>query len=176
VLLQTDPLTHQLRRSHTNCSRCVNTAIGVRLHDDRLWCGDGCNRCELRRRLSRRLRLVAQESPAPLPRDIAQQRQALLEEEVGEVAAAVQGGRLEEIAHELADVVYVVHGTALAYGVDLDSVPPVRSTCSLDSARVEVAGLAEVPIPGVACEGMTHKGANSRSTRPGGRVIARTGT
>jgi predicted HAD superfamily Cof-like phosphohydrolase len=34
--------------------------------------------------------LVAQDSPAPLPRDVAQQRQALLEEEVTEVAEAVQ--------------------------------------------------------------------------------------
>ena len=50
------------------------------------------------------------------------QRQQLLEEEGCEVAAAVRGGRLEEIAQELADLVYVAYGTALAYGIDLDAV------------------------------------------------------
>ncbi len=66
--------------------------------------------------------LVAQDRPAPLPVDVARQRQRLLEEEVAEVAAAVRRGRLEEIAQELADLVYVAYGTALAYGIDLDAV------------------------------------------------------
>lgn len=39
---------------------------------------------------------------------------------VGENAAGA--GQLAEIAQELADVVYVAYGTALAYGVDLDAV------------------------------------------------------
>lgn len=49
-------------------------------------------------------------------------RQRLLEEEVRELAEAVQTGRLDAIAQELADVVYVAYGTALAYGIDLDQV------------------------------------------------------
>jgi len=38
------------------------------------------------------------------------------------VAAAVPGGRLQEIAQELADLVYVAYGAALAYGINLDAV------------------------------------------------------
>ena len=66
--------------------------------------------------------LGAQDRPAPPPAPVARQRQRLLEEEVAEVAAAVDGGRLDEVARELADVVYVAYGTALAYGIDLDGV------------------------------------------------------
>jgi predicted HAD superfamily Cof-like phosphohydrolase len=63
-----------------------------------------------------------QAAPGPLSEELAAVRQRLLDEEVGEVAEAVQGGNLAEIAHELADVVYVTYGTALAYGIDLDVV------------------------------------------------------
>jgi len=56
-----------------------------------------------------------------VPAEVARQRQQL-EEEGREVAAAVRGGRLQEIAQELAILVYVAYGTALAYGVDLDAV------------------------------------------------------
>jgi predicted HAD superfamily Cof-like phosphohydrolase len=66
--------------------------------------------------------LVARDRPTPLPPDLARQRQVLLEEETAEVADAVRRGRLDEIARELADVVYVAYGTALAYGIDLDAV------------------------------------------------------
>jgi predicted HAD superfamily Cof-like phosphohydrolase len=49
-------------------------------------------------------------------------RQRLLEEEVVELAEAVRAGELPHIAQELADVVYVAYGTAVAYGLDLDAV------------------------------------------------------
>jgi predicted HAD superfamily Cof-like phosphohydrolase len=98
--------------------------------------------------------LVAQDSLAPLPRGIAQQRQALLEEEVAEVAAAVRDGRLEEIAQELADVVYVVYGTALAYGIDLDSV----------LAEVHRANMSKLGVDGrpVVRDGKVVKSSNFR--------------
>ena len=60
--------------------------------------------------------------PTMIPAELAATRQRLLDEEVGEVAEAVRGGRLDEIAHELADVVYVAYGTAITYGIDLDAV------------------------------------------------------
>ncbi|HEV2635066.1 MAG TPA: MazG nucleotide pyrophosphohydrolase domain-containing protein [Actinocrinis sp.] len=66
--------------------------------------------------------LTRQITPGPIDTDIAEVRQRLLDEETDEVAQAVQGGDLAEIAHELADVVYVAYGTALAYGIDLDAV------------------------------------------------------
>jgi predicted HAD superfamily Cof-like phosphohydrolase len=49
-------------------------------------------------------------------------RQALMEEEVAELAAATRAGDLVGIADALADIVYVAYGTAHVYGIDLDGV------------------------------------------------------
>jgi predicted HAD superfamily Cof-like phosphohydrolase len=54
--------------------------------------------------------------------DLAKLRIALLEEEVGEFVTASEKGDLIGIADALADIAYVVYGTALTYGIDLDSV------------------------------------------------------
>jgi predicted HAD superfamily Cof-like phosphohydrolase len=54
--------------------------------------------------------------------DLVKLRVALLEEEVGEFVTATEKGDLIGIADALADIVYVVYGTALTYGIDLDSV------------------------------------------------------
>ncbi len=49
-------------------------------------------------------------------------RQALLDEEVDELRAAVGDGDVVGIADALADIVYIACGTAHAYGIDLDAV------------------------------------------------------
>ncbi len=49
-------------------------------------------------------------------------RQALLDEEVDELRAAVRDDDLVGIADALADIVYIACGTAHAYGIDLDAV------------------------------------------------------
>jgi predicted HAD superfamily Cof-like phosphohydrolase len=54
--------------------------------------------------------------------DLATLRVDLLEEEVSEFVTASQKEDLIGIADALADIVYVVYGTALTYGIDLDSV------------------------------------------------------
>jgi predicted HAD superfamily Cof-like phosphohydrolase len=64
----------------------------------------------------------AADAPRSLSQDRAAARQRLLDEEVGELAEAVASERLDRIAHELADVVYVAYGTAVSYGIDLDAV------------------------------------------------------
>lgn len=56
------------------------------------------------------------------PAELAELRQRLLREEVAEVGEAAARGSVVEVAHELADVVYVAYGTALTYGIDLDAV------------------------------------------------------
>jgi predicted HAD superfamily Cof-like phosphohydrolase len=53
---------------------------------------------------------------------LARLRVALLEEEVGEFVAASEKGDLVGIADALADIIYVIYGTALTYGIDLDTV------------------------------------------------------
>lgn len=49
-------------------------------------------------------------------------RQALIEEEVRELAEAAGVGDLVGVADALADIVYVAYGTAHVYGIDLDAV------------------------------------------------------
>ena len=49
-------------------------------------------------------------------------RQALIEEEVAELADAVARDDLVAIADALGDIVYVAYGTAHVYGIDLDAV------------------------------------------------------
>jgi predicted HAD superfamily Cof-like phosphohydrolase len=49
-------------------------------------------------------------------------RISLLEEEVGELIAAIHARDLIGIADALADITYVVYGTALTYGINLDAV------------------------------------------------------
>lgn len=66
--------------------------------------------------------LARADRPATVGPELAKIRQRLLEEEVGELAEAARRERLDEIARELADVVYVAYGTAITYGIDLDAV------------------------------------------------------
>ena len=66
--------------------------------------------------------LPRQGRPSVVPAEVAAQRQRLLLDEVSELSDAVEAGHLAEIAQELADVIYVAYGTALAYGVNLDAV------------------------------------------------------
>jgi predicted HAD superfamily Cof-like phosphohydrolase len=54
--------------------------------------------------------------------DLARLRVALLEEEVSEFVTASRTGNIVGIADALADITYVVYGTALTYGIDLDAV------------------------------------------------------
>ncbi|MGH3829097.1 MAG: hypothetical protein ACRDRS_01385 [Pseudonocardiaceae bacterium] len=49
-------------------------------------------------------------------------RVSLLEEEVRELITATRARDLVGIADALADITYVVYGTALTYGIDLDAV------------------------------------------------------
>ena len=65
---------------------------------------------------------VRQVPSAEIDPALARLRIALLGEEAGEFVAASGKGDLAGIADALADIVYVVYGTALTYGIDLDAV------------------------------------------------------
>ncbi|MFJ8613637.1 MazG nucleotide pyrophosphohydrolase domain-containing protein [Streptomyces sp. NPDC093675] len=60
--------------------------------------------------------------PTEVSPDLAAHRGELLAEEASEVAEVAVTGPLDRLAHELADLVYVVYGTALVHGIDLDAV------------------------------------------------------
>jgi len=49
-------------------------------------------------------------------------RMRLIDEEVAEVCEALYEGTKQELAKELADLLYVVYGTAAAYGIPIDEV------------------------------------------------------
>jgi predicted HAD superfamily Cof-like phosphohydrolase len=66
--------------------------------------------------------LEAAEVPTSVSERLAALRQALIDEEIDELRAAVAGDDVVSIADALADIVYVAYGTARVYGIDLDAV------------------------------------------------------
>ncbi|MFB7507446.1 MazG nucleotide pyrophosphohydrolase domain-containing protein [Streptomyces broussonetiae] len=66
--------------------------------------------------------LDARSTPTEVGPELAAHRGELLAEEAAEVAEVAVDGPLDQLAHELADVVYVAYGTALVHGIDLDQV------------------------------------------------------
>ena len=62
---------------------------------------------------------TVQEVPAAVSYDDRDLRIALVQEECGELEEALWTGDLVGIAHELADLLYVVYGTAVTYGIDM---------------------------------------------------------
>ena len=65
---------------------------------------------------------VRERPTVEIPVEEAHLRQALLDEEVDELRAAVAAADVVAIADALADIVYIACGTAHAYGIDLDAV------------------------------------------------------
>ncbi|MCX5723320.1 MAG: hypothetical protein NTX84_02145 [Nitrospirae bacterium] len=63
-------------------------------------------------------------SPAPTVVDgrTRELRVKLIQEEFDELKEAMESGDLPSIAKEMADLLYVVYGTAVSYGIDMDPV------------------------------------------------------
>ena len=57
------------------------------------------------------------EKPSLIPNDRVNNRHRLMREEVEEYFAGAQKGDLENIAKELADILYAVYGTILEHGL-----------------------------------------------------------
>ncbi|MYQ45153.1 hypothetical protein GTW40_08785 [Streptomyces sp. SID4985] len=74
------------------------------------------------REFHRAFGLDARETPTEVSPQLAAHRGELLAEEAAEVAEVAVEGPLDDLAQELADVVYVAYGTALVHGIDLDEV------------------------------------------------------
>lgn len=62
------------------------------------------------------------EAPGHPPEDRIRLRRELISEEYWEYDRGVEKGDLINIAQELADILYVVYGAALEYGIPLDDV------------------------------------------------------
>ena len=64
---------------------------------------------------------VAESPSVPDPKTTAL-RERLIQEEFDELKEAMKAGNLPGIAKELADLLYVVYGTAVSYGIDMAPV------------------------------------------------------
>jgi len=109
---------------------------------------------DLVREFHERFRLPMAELPALVDAGLARQRHQLLLSEVTEVYDAMLHGSLDGVAQELADCVYVLYGTALTYGIDLDAV----------LAEVHAANMTKLDDDGqpIVIDGKVVKGPNYR--------------
>jgi predicted HAD superfamily Cof-like phosphohydrolase len=70
----------------------------------------------------RKFSILAQATPTDLNEETKRLRVRLIEEEFDELKEAMVGGDLASVAKEMADLLYVVYGTAVSYGIDMDPV------------------------------------------------------
>jgi predicted HAD superfamily Cof-like phosphohydrolase len=66
--------------------------------------------------------ILVQLSPTVVDERTRELRLKLIQEEFEELREALTQGDLESISKEIADLLYVVYGTAVSYGIDMDPV------------------------------------------------------
>jgi predicted HAD superfamily Cof-like phosphohydrolase len=66
--------------------------------------------------------ILVHRSPTVVDERTRELRIRLIQEEFEELKEALIDGDLESISKELADLLYVVYGTAVSYGIDMDPV------------------------------------------------------
>jgi predicted HAD superfamily Cof-like phosphohydrolase len=65
----------------------------------------------------KKFRVLVSDTPSLIPEDRSNNRYRLMKDEVEEYLAGVQNGDIENIATELADILYVTYGTILEHGL-----------------------------------------------------------
>lgn len=65
----------------------------------------------------KKFRALVSESPTLIPDDRSKNRYRLMKDEVDEYIEGVKNNDLENIAKELADILYVVYGTIIEHGL-----------------------------------------------------------
>lgn len=66
--------------------------------------------------------ILIQTGPANLTDETKQLRIRLIQEEFDELKESMAGENLASVAKEMADLLYVVYGTAVSYGIDMTPV------------------------------------------------------
>ncbi|MCS6292960.1 MAG: hypothetical protein H8J66_07790 [Nitrospira sp.] len=66
--------------------------------------------------------ILVQTSPTDASEDTKCLRIRLIQEEFDELKESMAGGNLAALAKEMADLLYVVYGTAVSYGIDMEPV------------------------------------------------------
>ncbi len=72
---------------------------------------------DLVRDFHEKFRALVSEKPSLIPEDRSTNRYRLMKDEVNEYLAGVQNSDLENVAKELADILYAVYGTILEHGL-----------------------------------------------------------
>ena len=70
----------------------------------------------------RKFEIVIQTAPREMSEETKGLRIRLIQEEFDELKESMAAGDLPAIAKEMADLLYVVYGTAVSYGIDMDPV------------------------------------------------------
>ncbi len=70
----------------------------------------------------RKFEIAIQPSPADPADETKQLRIRLIQEEFDELKESMAKGNLAAVAKEMADLLYVVYGTAVSYGIDMKPV------------------------------------------------------
>ena len=70
----------------------------------------------------RKFEIVIQPTPADPADETKQLRIRLIQEEFDELKESMANGNLAAVAKEMADLLYVVYGTAVSYGIDMKPV------------------------------------------------------
>lgn len=75
------------------------------------------NQLNLVKQFHEKFRIPILDKPSLIPEDRSDNRYRLMKDEVEEYLAGVQNGNIENIAKELADILYAVYGTILEHGL-----------------------------------------------------------
>lgn len=86
-------------------------------------------------------------------------RERLINEEVSELFDAMMREDLVEIADALADILYVVYGTAVSYGIDMDAI----------STEVHRSNMTKFSTPGAYAETCDETGKSLKDS--GGKTL-----
>jgi len=70
----------------------------------------------------RKFDILVQTSPTDASEDTRRLRIRLIQEEFDELKESMAAGNLAALAKEMADLLYVVYGTAVSYGIDMEPV------------------------------------------------------
>jgi predicted HAD superfamily Cof-like phosphohydrolase len=70
----------------------------------------------------RKFEILVREGPSGLDEETKRLRIRLIQEEFDELKESMAMGNLASVAKEMADLLYVVYGTAVSYGIDMDPV------------------------------------------------------
>lgn len=70
----------------------------------------------------RKFDILVQASPTEASEETKRLRIRLIQEEFDELKESMAAGNLAALAKEMADLLYVVYGTAVSYGIDMEPV------------------------------------------------------